>query len=319
MGCFNPDNVAYRKDAESKIYVDKTGLLIEMNNIINSSSNCIAVSHARRFGKSQAARMIDAYYSKGSDSRELFSRFEIAKSPDFEKHLNKYNVIHLDMAQMCDLCGGDVMGKLLRILIGDLTESEFGDKLDRTKPIERIVDDIYRLTGAPFVIIIDEWDCVVRNYPDKPDMVHEYLQFLHSLFKSEESRSFLALGYITGILPIKKIKNESALNNFREYTMISSKKLTKYFGFTEDEVETLCEKYDMDFETIKAWYNGYLIDGRHMYNPNSVARAMDEGYIESYWRNTSSFETINDLIMLNYDGLKDDIIEILGGEKLPVD
>ena len=69
--------------------------------------------------------------------------------------------------------------------------------------------------------------------------MHKYLQFLHSLFKSEEAKSFLALGYITGILPIKKVKDESALNNFDEYTMISSTLLTEYFGFTEKEVKIL--------------------------------------------------------------------------------
>ncbi|MDO4987754.1 MAG: AAA family ATPase, partial [Synergistes sp.] len=139
MGCFNPDNVAYRKDAESKIYVDKTGLLIEMNNIINSSSNCIAVSHARRFGKSQAARMIDAYYSKGSDSRELFSRFEIAKSPDFEKHLNKYNVIHLDIASCTDLLRDrNLIDRITESLYGEMKE-KYPDIPDASLPIGKIL------------------------------------------------------------------------------------------------------------------------------------------------------------------------------------
>ena len=120
-----------------------------------------------------------------------------------------------------------------------------------------------------------------------------YLQFLHSLFKSEESKSFLALAYITGILPIKKIKDESALNNFREYTMLDSYPIAEYFGFTEEEVRELCKEYDMDFESTKAWYNGYLIDGKHMYNPNSVSMALDRHKFDSYWKNTSSFASIN--------------------------
>ncbi|MDO4988278.1 MAG: AAA family ATPase, partial [Synergistes sp.] len=299
MGCFNPDNKSFSDDANYEMYVDKTGLIEHLNKCLGTPNRCIAVSHARRFGKSQAARMIDAYYSKGSDSRELFSRFEIAKSSDFEKHLNKYNVIHLDIASCTDLLRDrNLIDRITESLYGEMKE-KYPDIPDASLPIGKILLHIYQESGAPFVIIIDEWDCVVRNYPDRPDMVHEYLQFLHSLFKSEESRSFLALGYITGILPIKKIKNESALNNFMEYTMLDSSPITKYFGFTKEEVEALCEKYNMDFETIKAWYNGYLIDGRHMYNPNSVASAMFRKAIKSYWRNTSSFETINDLIMLN--------------------
>ena len=129
---------------------------------------------------------------------------------------------------------------------------------------------------------------------------------LHSLFKSEESKAFLALAYITGILPIKKIKDESALNNFDEYTMLKSKPITKYFGFTEEEVKELCDKYDMDFDTAKTWYNGYLIDGIHMYNPNSVSLAIKKQDFDSYWKNTSSFESINTFITMNYEGLKDD-------------
>lgn len=180
------------------------------------------------------------------------------------------------------------------------------------------IHDIYTLSKKTFVIIIDEWNCVVRNHADRPDLVHEYLQFLHSLFKSEESKKFLALAYITGILPIKKMKDESALNNFKEYTMLSSKKFTKYFGFTEEEVKTLCDKYEMDFETIKTWYNGYLINGTHMYNPNSVYQVMVEQEIDSYWKNTSAFDTINTYITLNFDGLKEDVLTMLAGGRIVV-
>ena len=148
--------------------------------------------------------------------------------------------------------------------------------------------------------------------------MHKYLQFLHSLFKSEESKSFLALGYITGILPIKKIEDESALNNFQEYTMLKSRPITEYYGFTEDEVKELCQKYDMDFETMKAWYNGYLIDGMHMYNPNSVSMAINYQDFDSYWRNTSAFGTINTFITMNYAGLKEDVLAMLAGEKVMV-
>ena len=196
-------------------------------------------------------------------------------------------------------------------------KKEYDDLLDYSEDLYLLIQDIYCKTNTPFVIIIDEWDCVIRNSDDK-ELVHKYLQFLHSLFKSEESKSFLALAYITGILPIKKIRDESALNNFSEYTMLKSKPITKYYGFTEDEVRELCKKYDMDFETVRAWYNGYLIDGIHMYNPNSVVQSMRDHDCDSYWRNTSSFESINTFITLNYEGLKDDIMSMLSGGKVRV-
>ena len=314
---FNPDNNSFTKATKGKIYVDKTGLLNELNRLLCTEGNCVAISHARRFGKSQAAGMIDAYYSLGSDSKELFAPFEISKAPDFEKHLNKYNVIHIDVSSAADYHKEDLVPFLIERLIMEFKEA-FYEKINYNQSIQFVITDVFRLTGKPFVIILDEWDCVIRNHADCKDLVHEYLQFLHSLFKSEEAKSFLALGYITGILPIKKVKDESALNNFDEYTMISSTPLTEYFGFTEKEVKIICEKYDMDFESVKEWYNGYLIDGIHMYNPNSVYYAIARRKLDSYWKNTSAFGTINTFITMNYEGLKDDIMQMLSGERVYV-
>ena len=315
---FNPSNEGFRKSAKDEIYIDKSGLLNILNRKLGTEKNCISVSHARRFGKSQAARMIDAYYSRGCDSTELFSNLEISKSPDFKKHLNQYNVIHMDMAAIIDGHKEDFLENFKRKLYKDLSKS-LKCEIDIIQDISETVNDIYEETGIKFVIIIDEWDCVVRDFSDKPEIVHEYLQFLHSLFKSEESQKFLALGYITGILPIKKIKKESALNNFREYTMADSKEFTPYFGFTEKETEELCRRYDMNFDSVKAWYNGYLISGQHMYNPNSVYQAMVDHSLESYWKNTSAFDTINTFITLNFDGLKEDVMRMLSGDKVYVD
>ena len=314
---FNPGNDSYAKDRNYKIYIDKTMLLSFLNEAIGTPGNCIAVSHARRFGKSHAAGMIDAYYSLGCDSTQLFEGTKIASDPDYKKYMNKYNVIHLDISSFWDDYKENIIEKIVEYIYGDLQEA-FGDFFDSTKKLSFALMSIYKKNKIPFVIIIDEWDCIIRNSEDK-ELVHQYLQFLHSLFKSEESKGFLALAYITGILPIKKIKDESALNNFEEYTMIKSKPITEYYGFTEDEVRGLCKEYGMDFESTKAWYNGYLIDGKHMYNPNSVSMAMRRQEFDSYWRNTSSFASINTFITMNYAGLKDDIITMLSGGKVMVD
>ena len=314
---FNPGNDSYAKDRNYKIYIDKTMLLSFLNEAIGTPGNCIAVSHARRFGKSHAAGMIDAYYSLGCDSTQLFEGTKIASDPDYKKYMNKYNVIHLDISSFWDDYKENIIEKIVEYIYGDLQEA-FGDFFDSTKKLSFALMSIYKKTKIPFVIIIDEWDCIIRNSEDK-ELVHQYLQFLHSLFKSEESKGFLALAYITGILPIKKIKDESALNNFEEYTMIKSKPITEYYGFTEDEVRGLCKEYGMDFESTKAWYNGYLIDGKHMYNPNSVSMAMRRQEFDSYWRNTSSFASINTFITMDYAGLKDDIITMLSGGKVMVD
>ena len=313
---FNPSNASFRQARNSRIYVDKTGLIEQLNMRLSTEDKCLAVSHARRFGKSHAAGMIDAYYSLGCDSGELFDDTKIARDADYRKYMNKYNVIHLDIASFWDDFKDDLVEKVKEYIIDDFRKS-FNKNIDYSKKLSIILMSIYQKTNTPFVIIIDEWDCVIRNSDDK-ELVHKYLQFIHSLFKSEESKSFLALAYITGILPIKKIRDESALNNFSEYTMLKSKPITKYYGFTEDEVKELCERFDMDFETVRAWYNGYLIDGIHMYNPNSVVQSMIDHDCDSYWRNTSSFESINTFITLNYEGLKDDIMSMLSGKKVRV-
>ena len=260
--------------------------------------------------------MIDAYYSLGCDSTELFDGTKISESADYKKYMNKYNVIHLDIASVWDFHKEDLVESIKERVCKDF-KKKYNDTLDYSQDLYLLIQEIYEITNTQFVIIIDEWDCVIRN-SDNKELVHEYLQFLHSLFKSEESKSFLALAYITGILPIKKIKDESALNNFSEYTMLKSSPITKYYGFTEDEVKELCKRFDMDFESTKAWYNGYLIDGIHMYNPNSVSMAVERNDFDSYWRNTSSFASINTFIMMNYAGLKDDIMKMLAGGKVMV-
>ena len=313
---FNPGNGSFTQDKNSQIYVDKTELLKFLNKKIGTNGKCIAVSHARRFGKSHAAGMIDAYYSRGSDSSKLFENTKIASDPDYEKYRNKYNVIHLDISSVWDYHKEDLIESIEERVCEDF-QKIYGDSLNYKRDFYLLIQDIYSITEIPFVIIIDEWDCVIRNSNDQA-LVHKYLQFLHSLFKSEESKNFLALGYITGILPIKKIKDESALNNFQEYTMLDSYPITEYYGFTEEEVKDLCKEYHMDFETIKAWYNGYLIDGEHMYNPNSVSQALERHKIDSYWRNTSAFDTINTFITMNYSGLKDDVMQMLAGGKVRI-
>ena len=314
---FNPNNESFTKDRNYKIYIDKTGLLEYLNEALGTPNNCIAVSHARRFGKSHAAGMVDAYYSLGCDSTKLFEDTKLADNADWKKHMNRYNVIHLDVSTFWDSYKDNIVEKIIEYIYKDF-QIVFGEELDYKDNISYVLVKIYQKTNTPFVIIIDEWDCVIRNSTDT-ELVHKYLQFLHSLFKSEESKAFLALAYITGILPIKKIKDESALNNFDEYTMLKSNPITEYYGFTEDEVKDLCEKYEMDYDAVKAWYNGYLIDGMHMYNPNSVSMAIKRKDFDSYWKNTSSFASINTFITMNYAGLKDDIMTMLSGGKVMVE
>lgn len=313
---FNPSNEKFMKDISSSIYVDKTGLIKELNKVLCTNDKCVAVSHARRFGKTYVADMLQAYYSVGCDSKDIFSKYEIAQADDFAKYLNKYNVIHIDVSSFSDYAGADVVESVIQALIDDL-QREYPD-IDYDSPFHMILNDIYKKSGNQFVIIIDEWDYIIRNHSDQSESVAKYMRFLHSIFKSMEANTFLALGYVTGLLPIKVLNVGSGPNNFRERTMMDSKNIARYYGFTEEEVKVLCKEYDMPFDDIKIWYNGYLINGLHMYNPYSVCQAMTERSLYPYCISTIVPEIIDRCAALESEDLQDDIAKILAGEPVTV-
>ena len=327
MGTYvNPGNNSFLSAVRSDIYIDKTGMLEILNNNINKESRYFAVSRARRFGKSMAAGMIDAYYSRGCNSRELFAPYEISKSSDFEEHLNKYNVVHFDASTYFNAAktSQEVIPMMDRALLNEMREEfPYLDGMDCINTAAAI-NQVYKHDKRQFIIIIDEWECIIRDAKDDEKLILDYLKYLRGFFKTEESKQFLALGYITGILPVKKIEGESALNNFREYTMISPKQLAPYFGFTEEEVEELCKKYRMSSDMVRQWYNGYLMKwmeadadkkkALHMYNPNSIVECMLNREMDSYWKNTGAFRGLNTFIARNEAGLKDDVVRMIAGE-----
>lgn len=191
---------------------------------------------------------------------------------------------------------------------------------EEDRDLPAVLWKIYRSTAETFIIMIDEWDAIFREYPDDVQAQEEYLLLLRGLFKDKTSKCFLKLGYITGILPIKKYGTQSALNNFDEFTMLNPGALSEYVGFTEEEVLDLCEKYQMDFEETKRWYDGYSFRRvPHIYNPNSIVKEMLFQEFDSYWTKTETYETLRDYIILNFDGLKDEVIKMISGGRCKVD
>lgn len=331
MGIYlDPGNESFRSAISSDIYVDKTGLLEILNDRLGKEKRFFAVSRARRFGKSMVAGMIKAYYSIGCDSREIFAPYRIARSTDFEEHLNKYHVLHIDMATYLNAAGKDEnpVDLMNDEVLKDFREA-YPELMDGIKTLPKAAEAVWKKDGIRFVVIIDECECIIRDAKNDVDLITHYLKYLRGFFKTEESKEFLALGYITGILPIKKFDGESAMNNFIEYTMISPKQLAPYFGFSDQEVQDLCvERPYMSMDDIRRWYDGYLmkhiapdrtVEYLHMYNPNSLVCAFTDGECESYWKNTGAFAGLNDYIGLNMDGLKDTVLKLLAGESCPVD
>lgn len=322
MGRFlNPNNSAFQASVDSKIYVDKSGIINYTNGLIGTMQAFICNSRPRRFGKSITANMLTAYYSKGCDSEEIFSGLDVSRADDFKKHLNKYDVIHFDV-QWFIKPGTDVnniVSIIQEAVLQELREAYPEIINDSVVNIADALSKINEKTGNKFVVIIDEWDVLIRDEAHNKAVQDEYINFLRGMFKGIEPTKYIALAYLTGILPVKRLKTQSALNNFDEYTMLDSGELAPYIGFTEDEVMQLCEKYNRDFNAVKRWYDGYLLNEQHVYNPKAVVSVMTRGTFQSYWSQTSTFESIRPFIDMDFDGLKTDIISMLSGSKAEVD
>ena len=178
---------------------------------------------------------------------------------------------------------------------------------------------INQKTGAEFGIILDEWDCIIRDDSHLPEVQKEYIDFLRGLFKGLQASQYIAFAYLTGILPIKKYNTQSALNNFEEFTMLDAAEFAPYIGFTEEEVEQLCMEYHRDFREVKRWYDGYLLENISVYNPKAVISLMQRGNFRSYWSQTGTYESIRPLINMDFDGLKEAIIHMTAGMKEEVE
>lgn len=319
MGIYlNPGNNKFKRAVNSDIYVDKTGLIKYTNSIVDTLQSCVCVSRPRRFGKSMAADMLTAYYSKGCDSRELFSSLEIAKDENFEEHLNKYDTIFLNMQEFLSRSSNvkelleRVEGKVIRELKKQYPDVELYDENDLAETMQ----DIFAESECPFIVIIDEWDCIFREFKHDKAAQEIYLDFLRDLLKDKE---YIYLAYMTGILPIKKYGTHSALNMFDEFSMIDPGPLAEYVGFTEKEVEALCQKYQMDINEIKNWYDGYSFEEvEAVYSPKSVVSCMRLGKLGNYWNQTETFEALQIYIDMNFEGLRDDILSMIAGETVPV-
>ena len=301
-------------------YVDKSGLIAVVSRSLFSERRFSCVTRSRRFGKSLAAKMLLAYYDHSCDSRALFEDLEIASDPGFEKHLNKYPVIFLDISDFITRFDGETIVEMMDREICEDVQAAYPDIPyqegdDLMKYLARVVAS----TAQPFIFIIDEWDSICREFDAGTKAMDRYVNWLRRMFKGGLTAQVFAGVYMTGILPIKKYNTQSALNNFVEYSMVQPRKMSRYFGFTKDEVRALAEKYGVDFDDLENWYDGYQIgDEPSMFNPNSVMMAVDIGQCQSYWSATGAFDAVAGYIGMNYEGLKDDIIAMIAGERCEV-
>lgn len=318
MGIYlNPGNRGFWQSIRSEIYVDKTGLIAETNRYLNTEQQFLCVSRPRRFGKSMALKMLAAYYSRGCDSRELFAAYRIAQDKTFEEYLNRYDVIFLNMQQfLIEADDGKVTEYLEQEVLRELRK-EYADILNRPDiGLAAALRDIFIGTDRQFIFLIDEWDCVMRERQESEALQKQYLDFLRNLLKDQP---YVALAYMTGILPVKKYGQHSALNMFWEYSMTDQFDFEEYTGFTEGEVRELCGRYGMDFDKVSDWYDGYRFrQFRHVYNPRSVVAAMKSRVCSNYWTSTETYEALKVYMDMDFDGLRPDIVRMLGGGRVKV-
>lgn len=345
MGIYlNPGKTAFEEAVNSEIFVDKTEMIRYLNSVIKTEQKYVCVSRPRRFGKSMAARMLCAYYDREADSRSLFEKCKISKCAGevsdlkWDKYLGEFDVIRLVMTDFFKK-GVPIdkgLEKMQKLVVRDLAKAyvqvDFFDKDDLLQSFQ----DVYSEKKTQFVIIIDEWDAIFREYKEDKDGQKKYLDFLRDWLKDKE---YIALAYMTGILPIKKYGKHSALNMFTEYSMIQPRQLAPYVGFTSIEVEEKCKEKKLDYSGFKSWYDGYRLSNRasdemipegesvddtvyreyEIYSPYSVVNAMLSKQFGNYWNQTETYEALQQYIDWNFEGLKEDVAVLMEGGKIPVD
>jgi hypothetical protein len=346
MGIYvNPGKQNYMMSVNSEIYVDKTEMIQYLNTVVNTQQRFVSVSRPRRFGKTMAADMICAYYDREANSRELFEERKLAKCEPvitetrqirWDEYLGKFDVIRLVMTDFMDGAAsvGDMLQNLTEELTEDMKNSYPNVHFGENDKLRMVMNKVYAKTGSQFVIVIDEWDAVFRTWKEDENGQKAYLDFLRDLLKD---KPYAALAYMTGILPIKKYGRHSALNMFDEYSMLSPKNLAEYVGFTDDEVRSICDKKDMDYTSMKDWYDGYHISNNpsselipetkqsvvkkiyEIYSPHSVVNAVFFKKIENYWNKTETYEALAEYIRMDYDGLKEAVALLMDGGRLQID
>ncbi|MDE7352970.1 MAG: AAA family ATPase [Acetatifactor sp.] len=324
MGTYlNPGNNGFQEILQSE-YVDKTGLITLVNKTIGTMGKLTCISRPRRFGKSYAAKMLCAYYDCSCDSHVLFDDKEIARTEGYLAHMNQYHVINLDItsfisetkrrrASMADVPNA-IVDAVHKELQGMLRGAAAGGSF--TEDLIHCVEE----TGRKFVFIIDEWDALIREAKNDAEIQSAYLNLLREWFKNSSfTPKAVAAAYMTGILPIKKDGSQSAISDFKEYTILNPGRFVEFTGFTEGDVRLLCEKYRMDFEEVRQWYDGYDFPGYGaVYNPYSVMCAIEAQECCSYWQKTSAAESLMTYINMDFEGLQEIIVRLIGGEEVEV-
>lgn len=327
MGIYlNPDNASFEEALNSEYYVDKSMLISKITPLLRTKQKYICITRPRRFGKSMAADMLVAYYSQGCDSAELFENLKVAQTTGYLKHLNKHNVIFMNMSELPEMMDGtpptykDYIRRVKNNLMDDLIEAypncNFNAEMALWDALKKIRQ---KHKGEKFIFVMDEWDFIFHQKFITEEDKELYIKFLTSLLKGQ---TYVEGAYITGILPISKYSSGSELNCFTEYTMATLAKFSEDFGFIESEVDDLYQQYMKNTpnalvtrEELTEWYDGYFTSsGERLYNPRSVVLAFTNNQVADYWTSSGPYDEIFYYIKNNVDDVQDEIAQMIAGE-----
>lgn len=316
----------YRSETEKPYFVDKTKMLEELFPLVQTGNNHVCITRPRRFGKTVAANMIAAFFSKGCNAGDIFDTLRIAESDGYEEYRNRFPVIHISFHELDRACSSyeDYIGRIEKRLIRDIRKEYPEADIEETDSAADTLLDLYaQEEEARFVFVFDEWDFIFhQNFITEQDK-KEYLLFLRNLLKDTP---YVRLAYMTGILPIAKYSSGSELNMFSEFTMASEERFSEYFGFTEQEVDLLFERYQkqkkqpeqVTREGLKNWYDGYHTKaGERLYNPRSVVLSLSNNNLGNYWTSSGPYDEIFYYIQNNVDAVRDDLVLMVSGTAVP--
>lgn len=330
MGMYVDSKTAYllyQNETKKPYFVDKSMLLKELFPLIEEGGEYICITRPRRFGKTVMANMISAFFNRSYDSADIFENLQIAEDKNYKKYQNHYPVIHIpfnDLMQPC-LSYEDYIGRLEKQLIRDLRTAYPEVNIDgETSAVSALLNILAADDDARFVFVLDEWDFIFHQSFATEENKKSYLMFLRNLLKD---RPYVLLAYMTGILPIAKYSSGSELNMFLEYTMATEEKFSRYFGFTEEEVDLLFDKYcrrtgEPRYLTrggLKSWYDGYYSkSGISLYNPRSVVTSLKNNNFGNYWSSSGPYDEIYYYIENNVSAVRDDLAVMAAGNAVSV-
>lgn len=308
----NSTVIHFKKVLKQQIYVDKSLLIEALNKLIGTHDCYVCITRPRRFGKTMNANMLGAYYTKGLDSHELFQNLAVSECDTYTMHLNRHNVIYMDLSRRPDECSS--YREYIEYVIFRITQD-----IEEAYGIKKIpgmsVSDLLTASGEEFVFILDEWDSVFYESFMQEEEKIQYLKFLKGLLKDQP---YVELAYMTGVLPVAKYSSGSELNMFAEYNFINDNVYDGFFGFQEEEVRELCRRFhSVSYEEMKKWYDGYFTSaGKSLFNPRSVTYALTRGVCLNYWTETGPMNEIADCIEHNVDEVREDIVKLVA--RIPV-